>query len=250
MQQEVKFMHKSKLKSIIIDTKVQVEVPPPSSPVVADFSPVPILSSPVEVYIPQGVLSDIELQDCCEEEVTQPVMESSLNLAPVSEAIGEPVCSVSPPPRVGPRPVEPGAVEFLGSSGCVKASQIGVIFQNEGERFQVKSFLHKSRDDLCIVDTPSDGEAVGAPPRLEGEVGVPQVPLEVLKEARNVPPSLDPVMARSDSPEDFTGSLGCRKAEAIGILLSGNKEKKRFKAFLKKEVGNSVTAPVPSSEDL
>ncbi|KAK1315405.1 hypothetical protein QJS10_CPA06g01493 [Acorus calamus] len=36
-------------------------------------------------------------------------------------------------------------MEFLGSPACVKASQIGMIFENESDKFQFKSFLHKSR---------------------------------------------------------------------------------------------------------
>ncbi|KAK1316957.1 hypothetical protein QJS10_CPA05g01462 [Acorus calamus] len=36
-------------------------------------------------------------------------------------------------------------MEFLGSPACVKASQIGMIFKNESDKFQFKYFLHKSK---------------------------------------------------------------------------------------------------------
>ncbi|KAK1294707.1 hypothetical protein QJS10_CPA16g00670 [Acorus calamus] len=47
----------------------------------------------------------------------------------------------------GSRPVvfESGEAEFLGSPGCVKASRIGIIFKDEGERYQFKAFLFKSK---------------------------------------------------------------------------------------------------------
>ncbi|KAK1309480.1 hypothetical protein QJS10_CPA09g01042 [Acorus calamus] len=43
-----------------------------------------------------------------------------------------------------PMAFESGEMEFLGSLTFIKASQIGMIFENEHDKFQFKSFFHKS----------------------------------------------------------------------------------------------------------
>ncbi|KAK1303341.1 hypothetical protein QJS10_CPB11g00697 [Acorus calamus] len=44
-----------------------------------------------------------------------------------------------------PVTIKYGDMVFLGSPACIKASQIGMIFENESDKFQFKSFLHKSK---------------------------------------------------------------------------------------------------------
>ncbi|KAK1316959.1 hypothetical protein QJS10_CPA05g01460 [Acorus calamus] len=84
-----------------------------------------------------------------EEEAPLSAQGFDLTLVPFFEEVEDLLGSGSKTPKEVPSPVvvEPGEAEFLGSPGCEKATQIGVIFQNEGERFQFKSFLYKSKQE-------------------------------------------------------------------------------------------------------
>ncbi|KAK1307770.1 hypothetical protein QJS10_CPA09g01185 [Acorus calamus] len=140
-------MQKSKLKSIILSNLVQTV---DSSPFLWDAA---VNTTPrAGVSVSPGELRNAESVVLREEEAVRSVMEPGLQLVPFSEATEDHNDLGSPLLREGPRPVvvESGAAEFLGSPGCVKASQIGVNLQNEGERFQFKSFLYKSRDDSSV----------------------------------------------------------------------------------------------------
>ncbi|KAK1310833.1 hypothetical protein QJS10_CPA08g00523 [Acorus calamus] len=63
-------------------------------------------------------------------------MASGTPTVPISQHQGE----ATPPVAI-----ETGEMEFLGSLACFKVSQIGMIFKNECDKFQFKSFLHKSK---------------------------------------------------------------------------------------------------------
>ncbi|KAK1257251.1 hypothetical protein QJS04_geneDACA024072 [Acorus gramineus] len=153
MQQKVKPKHKSKIKSIIVCQPVRVvdhgssllmeAVTVPSE--AATSSP----SSLAEGTSLHGEHLDGGLAVSKEEEVPLTAQVSDLALVPFSEGVEDLLGSGSQTPKEVPLPVvvEPGEAEVLGSPGCEKATQIGVIFQNEGQRFQFKSFLYKSKQE-------------------------------------------------------------------------------------------------------
>ncbi|KAK1314085.1 hypothetical protein QJS10_CPA06g01667 [Acorus calamus] len=153
MQQEVKSMHKSKIKSIIICQPVQTIDHDTSLSKGAETSPSEAASSGpsslAEDIFSYGEHTDGGLAVSKEEEAPLSAQGSDLSLVPFSEEIEDLLGSGSQTPKEVPSPVvvEPREAEFLGSPGCEKATQIGVFFQNEGERFQFKSFLYKSKQE-------------------------------------------------------------------------------------------------------
>ncbi|KAK1272090.1 hypothetical protein QJS04_geneDACA021592 [Acorus gramineus] len=152
MQKKVKPKHKTKIKSIIVCQPVR-EVDYGAS-LLMEAVTVPseaVTSSPslAEGISSHGEHIDGGLAVSEEEEVPLTGQVSVLAMVPYSEGVEDLLGSGSQTPKEVPLSivVEPGEAEFLGSPGCEKAKQIGVIFKNEGERFQFKSFLYKSKQE-------------------------------------------------------------------------------------------------------